>query len=841
MTRFAPRLIALAAVVAIVATLTPGASLATPAGHAARVSRKADPAPDSVIVQLGSGTATPTASAVRALAASLPASAGVTPASHGTALVRVGRGETAESLARALAKRPGVRWAAPNIRMHALALAVPPNDTFYTNPVPGGLAQRDYLGPLGTAANGIDLEPAWQLAFAAPDHGIDPSRPGVTVALVDTGYSSSSSENTGLFVPVHNYIANNANTADDEGHGTQVGMIMHAKTGNGFGIAGVLAAATSKVLVFKVMDSTGNGSMSDALAGVKSATDHGARVINCSFGGSGLDRFGQLDPGIEQAWDDAVAYANARGAVVVAASGNDGTNDINYPAAALGAIAVGAVDPSTGLRSSFSDFGPHLALVAPGEDILSFSKDPGSVTSGAGTSFSAPMVTASIALLWSLLPKASSATITSAVLTTCRDLGAAGRDDLYGRGELDVWAAYRKLMTQFPTQPPVSVTPKPGFLTRLTWTRAAGSDVIYRYGVAGGSTQTTTGTSAQAWLGKDGTYTAFVAASAGDMFSSAPATVTFTVATGKPQLTYQRFSGADRYATAVAVSRAEYPSGAAAVVLVSGENYPDALTASVLAYRSHAPLLLTHAASLPGVTASEIARLNPSSVIIVGGAAAVSAGIRTAVAAIVPSVARIAGSDRYGTAEQVALAVKKLEGGSIPSGTVVVASGENFPDAASASPMAAAAGFPILLTRASSLPAITATALAEVHATHTILLGGTPAVSVAAASRLPAVSRVSGNDRYATSRAIADYAVGRGILTRADLGMATGRTFPDALAGGVLMAGRAGPMLLVDGETTDLDSWLTSAGPSVSRLDVLGAEGVVPLPLTYAMLGQLRK
>lgn len=824
------RLLAGVLTLALAAALLP----AFPAAASVRRRPAAPPtAPDSVIVQLTARSVTASAVSELSTTTGVP-TADMQARTHGRVVVKVRGAQSAESLARRLERGPRVRWAVPNIRMHTASVAIPPNDPYYSSAYGGVAPQRSYLGAVGTYPHAIDLEPAWAQAFNGADHALDPSRQPVTLALVDTGYSSTSAENTGLFVPEHNYIANNADTSDDDGHGTMVGMIMHANTGNGAGIAGALYAAPSRVLVYKVLDGSGNGTMDDVISGIKAAADAGAKVINCSLGGA------STDPSMPQAWADVMSYAAARGAVVVAASGNE-NGGVDYPAAGSGAIAVGSIDPATGTRSSFSNYGPQLGLVAPGENILVCSKD-GSVLSGAGTSFSTPLVSASLGLLWSLLPKAPAGTLTSAVLSTCRDLGPAGRDDQYGDGELDVWAAYRKLIATIPAEPAPSpsVEGTPAFTTTLTWPAVSGADVVYRYGLAGGPTYTTTGTSASLFVGADGTYGAWVQATAGDHFASTPATVSFTVATGRPSLALDRFAGADRYGTAAAVSRKAYPAGAASVVIASGENFPDALSASVLAYRTHAPLLLTRRLSLPQATQDEIVRLRAGSAVIVGGTPAVSAAVASALLRVVPAVRRIAGADRYDTAAQVAKAVRTADGGAIPGRTVVVASGENFPDALSASPMAAAAGWPVLLTHAGSLPSVTASALADLGASETVVVGGPPAVSDAVASRLPGDTRVSGLDRYATSRAIADFATARGLLRPADLGIATGRTFPDALSGGVLMAERGGPMVLADGSSPALDAWLRAIGDRCTRIDAFGSESVVPSALTLHVMTALR-
>ncbi|HEY3318799.1 MAG TPA: cell wall-binding repeat-containing protein [Coriobacteriia bacterium] len=811
------------------------ALLPFPAGAAPR---PAAPRADSVVVQFADGTIS--SADIDVLSGAGAETSTLVGHERGRALARVRRGDSAEDVARRLGRSRGVRWAIPNLPLHALSLPVPPNDPYYANPIGGNAAQRSYLGDAGSYPYSIDLEPAWRQAFAAPDRGIDLLRPGATLALVDTGYTPTAETPDGVFVPVYNYVAGNTDTSDDAGHGTMVGNVMAAKTNNGAGIAGVQYAAPSRVLVYKALDANGTGSTDNVISAVRSAADHGAKVINLSLGGSAYDASGNPDTALQQAWDDTVAYAASKGAVVVAASGNENAA-VDFPAAAKGALAVGAIDPATGVRSAFSNFGPQLALVAPGEHVLLYGSG-GSMQVGSGTSFASPMVAASIGLLRTLLPKANPSVITSAVLTACRDLGPAGLDPSYGNGELDVWAAYRRLMERFPTQPPlaVSVAATSGFSATLAWRALPGSDVVYHYGLLGGPIYSTTATSAQLRVGGDGVYDAVVSASASDMFSNAPASVGFTIATGHPGLTMQRLAGPDRYATAAAVSRSSYPTGAPTVVVASGEDFPDALSAGVLAAAYRGPLLLSRRYSLPQATADEIGRLHPSRVVVIGGVPALSSAVQSSLTRLVPGTVRISGADRYETAEKVAIAVRAASGGSIASATVVVASGEDFPDALAASPMAAAAGHPILLTRSASLPAATARALGEAGARRALVIGGPPAVSPAVAAALPAPVRIAGADRYATSRAVADYAVAAGILDRGELGVATGRTFPDALAGGVAMARLRGPIVLGDAPTASFDAWLARIGDACSKVDVFGGDAAVSSPFATHVLTALR-
>ena len=161
----------------------------------------------------------------------------------------------------------------------------------------------------------------------------------------------------------------------------------------------------------------------------------------------------------------------------------------------------------------------------------------------------------------------------------------------------------------------------------------------------------------------------------------------------------ERIAGADRYATAAAVSQDSYPSGADAVLLVTGDTYPDGLAAGSVAATLGGPVLLTAGNALPPATRSELIRLSPSTVIIVGGTAAIPASVATSVGELGLNVQRVSGPDRYATA--MALSSAFMPPSARP---VFVATGEAFPDALAGAAAAGHLGGPVLLSRTDSLP-----------------------------------------------------------------------------------------------------------------------------------------
>lgn len=186
-----------------------------------------------------------------------------------------------------------------------------------------------------------------------------------------------------------------------------------------------------------------------------------------------------------------------------------------------------------------------------------------------------------------------------------------------------------------------------------------------------------------------------------------------------------RHAGRDRFATAAAIARL-LPEADGAIV-ASGASFPDALAASAPAARDGLPILLVTADALPDPTAAVLRERGVSEVTVVGGAGAVGAAVEQAITATGSRVRRVSGRDRYATAVAVLAALHD------DVHDVALASGAGFPDALAGAPLAAAAGLPLLLTDPAALPPVTAGALRGLRPDRLTLLGGTAAVSSAAA------------------------------------------------------------------------------------------------------------
>lgn len=278
-----------------------------------------------------------------------------------------------------------------------------------------------------------------------------------------------------------------------------------------------------------------------------------------------------------------------------------------------------------------------------------------------------------------------------------------------------------------------------------------------------------------------------------------------------------RLAGADRFGTAAAVSAATFAPGIAVAYVATGDNFPDALAAGPAAARRDAPVLLVRGNRIPEPTATELARLRPGAIRVVGGPGVISDGVLDALRGYTSSgdVTRLSGATRYGTA--AAVSADTFSPG-VP--VAFVATGKNYPDALAGVAAAGAAGGPIVLTEPNSLPGETAAELARLQPGRIVVLGGPGVILDGVLPALQAytagsVTRMAGMDRYQTSAAVSAQSFSRSSIVF----VATGASFPDALGGGPLAGGLPGPLLLVKP---------TSVPASIAaELDRLGTERVV--------------
>ena len=298
-----------------------------------------------------------------------------------------------------------------------------------------------------------------------------------------------------------------------------------------------------------------------------------------------------------------------------------------------------------------------------------------------------------------------------------------------------------------------------------------------------------------------------------------------------------RRSGSNRYATAAAVSAAHFSAPTSTVFIATGVTFPDGLAGAAVAAKLGAPLLLTAPTNLPPETAAELVRLDPNTIVVLGGPGAVSDGVLTALEGYAPTVTRVFGNNRYDTA----VAVSQYgfpDAPTPPAGTVFVATGLNFPDALAAGAAAAKLGGTVLLVPGSSLPASVANELTRLDPETIVIVGGTSAVSDTVFTAIDGlqgddtVIRISGSDRYTTATGLSLYAFPGGTEGAF---MATGLNFPDALAGAAAAGASGWPVLLVPANAVPGAVQGEIDRLTLETLFVLGGTGAVSAAVERAL------
>jgi subtilisin family serine protease len=279
---------------------------------------------------------------------------------------------------------------------------------------------------------------------------------GVTIGIVDSGIDTSNPEFSGRISGASADVVSGSSrmlTNSDSDHGTDVALVAAAAR-DGTGVMGIAYGAT---ILMARADTPGTCATKcsfddvDIASGVDRAVAGGAKVINLSLGGDGAS----------STMIAAVKRAAAAGVVVVVAAGNDATADPNAFAASLQAagngnvIIAGSVDKN-GAISSFSDragTSQQYFLAALGEDVCcTYANGTIKVTTTngqqyvevfSGTSFAAPQIAGAAALLMQAFPKLTAAQVVNLLLSTAKDAGTTGTDGTYGRGILDINAAFQ--------------------------------------------------------------------------------------------------------------------------------------------------------------------------------------------------------------------------------------------------------------------------------------------------------------------------------------------------------------------------------------------------------------
>lgn len=299
-----------------------------------------------------------------------------------------------------------------------------------------------------------------------------------------------------------------------------------------------------------------------------------------------------------------------------------------------------------------------------------------------------------------------------------------------------------------------------------------------------------------------------------------------TVATVQPG-PVDRYAGATRISTAVALSRAAFPDGASGVVIARADLYPDALAGAALAGKIGGPLILTNETSFEEIVIRELDRLGPTRAYILGTTDVLGPELEDQLRGRVSDVRRLGGETRFDTAALVAAEVAPDDG------EVYLVEGRNadpnrgWPDAVAVAGRAATEQRPILLTDADMLPSATARAIRDGGVTSVTIVGGEVAVSRAVEDQIKGtgveVRRIAGDTRYSTSAMVVRDA---GALTLPFV--VTGQNWPDALAAGPAAAHVGGQVLLVPTPTIGGSAAMRLIDEAdVDRVAVIGSTSVV--------------
>ena len=287
----------------------------------------------------------------------------------------------------------------------------------------------------------LNLAGAWTYATGA----------GVIDAVIDPGVDAHHVDLEGQVLPGLDLVdAKGDADTDLVGHGTTVSAIIAGKDDDS-GVIGI--APRAKILPVRVLNEENRYDDAMIVAkGVRWAVDHGARVINLSLGGSGSSA----------ALAAALDYAFAKDVVVVACTGNasaSANTGVWYPAREPGVLAVAGMEKDGNLLWSGSITGKETVVTAPSTQLVG--ARPGGYWKVQGTSFAAPMVSGTAALIRSRWPTMPAGEVINRIIKTAKDRGIPGRDDQYGYGMVDPTGA---VTAEVPAvlDNPLDTTPSPG-------------------------------------------------------------------------------------------------------------------------------------------------------------------------------------------------------------------------------------------------------------------------------------------------------------------------------------------------------------------------------------------
>jgi thermitase len=294
--------------------------------------------------------------------------------------------------------------------------------------------------------NDPDWSKQWGPRIIQADYAWNTTRgnDSILVAVIDTGIDWHHPDLAANYAPLgYDWVNNDTDPMDDYGHGTHCAGIIAAVLNNSIGIAGL---AQVRIMAEKAIGGSGWGWAVDFANAIVHAVDQGADVLSLSWGG--------VDSALIH---DAIKYAFAHGALVIAAAGNSATECKHYPAAYEEVVAVTATDESD-KPASFTNFGDWVEVAAPGVNIYSTMptirvslNDAGYAMNYdflSGTSMACPQVAAVAALIWSRFPNMARDQVRAQLRYTADDLGDPGFDEYYGFGRVNARRAVEQAVPE---------------------------------------------------------------------------------------------------------------------------------------------------------------------------------------------------------------------------------------------------------------------------------------------------------------------------------------------------------------------------------------------------------
>ncbi|MGS2778921.1 S8 family serine peptidase [Robertmurraya sp. GLU-23] len=732
-------------------------------------------------------------------------------AAKGYILVHVSPNENFEKKIEELIKNPNVEYVVPN---YLVEQKETPNDPLFS--------QQWYLSSTNIASSWSVIKGTQQVKVAVIDSGVDPNHPDLANQLM-TGY---------------NFASKNTNFTDTFGHGTNVAGIIAAQTNNEVGISGINPRV--KIIPIKVSDG-GEIQLINVINGIYYAIDSGANVINMSYGST---------QGNEAEYD-ALLTAYSKGITLVASSGNEG-GSVSYPAAYPFVISVGSVNVQ-GNKSSFSNYGSALDIVAPGEGILTTTINQ-TYKSPSGTSFSAPIVSGAASLLLNEKPGISP----NQIQWLLEKSTGGNWNQSTGFGRFDM---YKALSINLPDLNG-EISDNPGYGKQINFNQVYSESLQitddidwFQFDVASEkvlelSVQNHRDHDFVIWVRRESNgqiqWEEFIDnhdIGSGESYTFTASSGHYSVAIFDYNLRWsidpykfsvstssnKRIFGQTRISTAVEVSKEGWPNGLThserTVILARADNPADALSAAGLVGVKDAPILLTYPNQLDSITVNEIKRLNAAKIYVLGGPAAISYTVENKLRELGIATQRISGNDRFDTAYKI-----NQEAGLLESTEALIVNGITVADALSASSISATKKIPVYLVRTESIPVNLPSSVKKVT-----ILGGEKAVSSHIEQTINSLgvttNRIYGGTRYETNiNAIKAFQSTSSafLLVRGTSTSRTSEDYPDAVAAaGLSLKNNAAIILINPGRKEDS---VTNYLSGVSNLSaaILGGEAAIP-------------